>query len=97
MMLVSEAKKEEKGREIIRRNKMPWTWGNIYWEWELSFFSSADSSVTGRIKPSSEDITVRLVLAPVPTLPIQSSSESSQALASAEACLLSSFGAVLFW
>lgn len=83
MVLVSEAE-EEKRRETICRNKIPWTWGNIYWEWEPSFISSADSSVRGRIKPSSEDGTAWLVSAPVPPLPIYSSSESSQAFTSAE-------------
>lgn len=84
MVLLSEAEKEEKRRETICRNKIPWTWGNIYWEWEPSFISSADSLVRGRIKPSSEDGTAWLVSAPVPPLPIYSSSESSQAFTSAE-------------
>jgi len=38
MVLVSEAEKEEKRRETICRNKTPWTWGSIYWDWNQALF-----------------------------------------------------------
>lgn len=41
-----------KRKGTICRNKMPWTWGKIYWEWEPSSISSADRFVRNRIKPS---------------------------------------------